>query len=114
MSQNWEPRDYKLPKWAQTKLRVLRGNIDSLNAKLMQMEGDEATDTFFDLYYNFPESKNGRPLPRGTTVRFTYGMAVMSHFDCRMSDGNLEISGGDRLSISPYAANTISIRGHYS
>ena len=100
----------KLPKWAQSRLENLRRNLRILNLELSQMESGE-TDTFFDPY--FPETRNGRGLPLGTTVRFVYGMAVQSHIDIRLRDRELDISGGDRLVVYPQSSNHIKLVGHH-
>ncbi len=58
-----EHDETRLPKWAQTELRRLRGNLQSLEREVMQVETGD-TDTWIE------EGLEQRALPRGSRVRF--------------------------------------------
>jgi len=103
----------KLPKWARTKLWALRRNLEIAEAKIAALvdADDDDTDTFYDIYHQFPERRHGRPLPRGSMVRFVYGDGNMQHFDVSLRESELVIQGADRLFILPHASNHIRVKG---
>lgn len=95
----------KLPKWAQSEIKRLNNNVESLSARLAA--GPEDSDTFADPYAETP-----RPLGQGTTVEFRLsdGDAWGNRIRVRAKKGALYVLGGDGIAVFPQSSNTLVIK----
>lgn len=96
-----DPREGKLPRWAQQELDRLRRNLD--HAKASRGEGPEGADTFIR------DSADGdQPVAKGQTIRFQTGTGI---FDARPCEHGLEIRsdslGDRRMVILPQVSNQV-------
>lgn len=103
-----DPREAKLPQWAQRQIEQLRMRLDEAREKLAGIPRADAvafTDPFSD--YQLPVAK------MRDTVRF-YVSPSRGWIDVRMrEDGNgryLEVMTSNRTNITPHASNLIEVR----
>lgn len=111
-----DPREQKLPKWAQDELRRLRMRNDEYKSMLAPPLA-EYTDTFYDPHWNHEDLESeGRPLPPGAIVRFKLGDHWEQYIDCkvdRFRPGDapfLSVRAGRGLTITPSSSNHVEIR----
>jgi hypothetical protein len=106
-----DPREARLPKWAQEELRNLRRELGSTQRKLEEARGNVPdTDTYL-LDYG---SLNDFPLPKGARVAFHmtppgHTRKVRQAVQVYVSDGALHVQGDTSLIIYPRASNTFNI-----
>lgn len=106
-----DPREARLPKWAQEELRSLRRELDSTQRKLKEAHGDiPDTDTYLLDYGSLTDW----PLPRGARVAFHLtppglGRKVRQAIQAYVSDGALHIQGDTSLVVYPRASNSFNI-----
>jgi len=97
----------KLPKWAQSKIRVLEMRVRELRAKLA--EGPEGADTFAD-----PYADEARPLGKSTRIEFVFDAEKREHIQAHLDEDKhgkyLEVYGNTGLSIEPSASNVLRVR----
>ena len=96
----------KLPKWAQTEIKVLRNDNQSLKRKLNEMFGEAETNTYMD------DLLDKKPLINNSSIVFSITGGTVR---CRVDRfGNLDINSdsrvGKKFSILPNAANAITIK----
>lgn len=107
-----DPREGKLPAWAQryiSRIRaVARHNLaDAIKAqdhaaKALLATDPTTTDTLIDPWDNAPVG-----LPPGSQIHFRMG--VREYFDVRNEGGRLEILASHPLLISPVVSNHLSL-----
>lgn len=107
-----DPREARLPKWAQDELRTLRRELGSARRKVEELKGNVPdTDTYLLDYGSLDDF----PLPKGARVAFHltppgYERKVRQAVQCYIaSDGALHIQGDSSLIIYPRASNSFNI-----
>lgn len=96
----------KLPKWAQTEIKVLRSDNQSLKIKLNEMFGEAETNTYIE------DLLDKKPLIKDASISFSITGGTVR---CRVDRfGNLDINSDSRVgksfSILPNASNSITIK----
>ncbi len=117
-----DPREEKLPRWAQESLKSLRAQVVAANKArddARQEHGPTDSDTILDPYH--PAGPIG--LPKGERVRFVLGQADEGIVDRLWVDAQIErqtyrdgqtqvwlqLMGGDGISVSPQSSNVIRV-----
>lgn len=114
MSAAVDPREARLPRWAQNELASLRRQLNAAERHIRNLTGDiEATDTVVE---NFePNSDRDYPLPPGSQVTYKlhdrpHGANVRVRVNRDPWGGvTLYISGDRPLLIKPSASNCFHI-----
>ncbi len=118
-----DPREEKLPRWAQESLKSLRAQVVAANKArddARQEHGPTDSDTILDPYH----PAGPIALPKGERVRFIVGdtpegLVDRAWVDAQVArqtfrDGStdrwLEVMAGDTLAVSPQSSNVIRIR----
>lgn len=97
-----DPREEKLPKWAQQELFILRSNLDS--ARKAAYPEDFEANTFVRDY-----SRGDRPIGFNTPIKF-YPDDSLGTIEVRVQDGRVNVrTDGGRLIIRPDVSNVIWI-----
>jgi hypothetical protein len=107
-----DPREPKLPKWAQEELRNLRNKLETEKRRADEARignGGPDSDTFIDPYDEVPIR-----LGRETRINFVLGDKFQEYFDVQIKryhgDVYLEVHGGTGMVITPQVSNVIQIR----
>jgi hypothetical protein len=109
-----DPREDKLPKWAQDQLATLRRKVTDAERRAEEARlasGPEDSDTFLHPHDEIPVR-----LGRGEPVRFQLGENYFDYLDVRIKrdrrDGPyLELmSGGGVLALRPQVSNVVRVR----
>jgi hypothetical protein len=105
-----DPREPKLPKWAQSELSSLRMAVRSLEVALEEAKGNVPdADTFVLDYF-----RGNRPLPKGARIGFQLLPEEESwrrtQIQCYLEHGWLQVQGDESLHIQPRASNLVQIR----
>jgi hypothetical protein len=106
-----DPREARLPKWAQEELRSLRKKLGTTQRKLEESHGNiPDTDTYLLDYGSLTDW----PLPRGARVAFHltpqgHERKVRQAIQVYASDGALRIQGDTSLVVFPRASNSFNI-----
>lgn len=106
-----DPREARLPKWAQEELRTLRRELGASQRKVEELKGNVPdTDTYL-LDYG---SLNDFPLPRGARVAFHitppgHERSVRQAVQVYVSDGAVHVQGDTSLVMYPRASNSFNI-----
>jgi hypothetical protein len=105
-----DPREEKLPKWAQRKMRLLRQRLtetqDHLAIELVGVDADEPHIAVGDYGGEI------KRYPHRTRVKYQIGTHD-KHFesiDVTIREGALYLMGGSAISIHPEASNTVRIK----
>jgi hypothetical protein len=94
----------RLPKWAQTKIRVLEMRLEESAARIRQIDGLEETNVFMD-----GGMGEDRRLPKDTRILFKLP-GRMSSLYCRIDKGRLYVqSAGASVRIAPASANSFHV-----
>lgn len=106
-----DPREDKLPKWAQVHIDNLRRTAeratDELDAFRSGTYGPADTDTYSDSYRD-QERLN---LPKGGTIAFVLGYDHNDEIRARVRyDGELEIQGLGAITVEPQASNVVVVK----
>ncbi len=116
-----DPREDRLPVWAQTKLEALRrvtqGSLTNLNRYLLETAPEES-DAVLDPYGNMHLGTGPRGLGERCDVRFPFlhrfgGKAGRTAIDLRISSNFpdwLQVRGGERLRVEFDASNTLRVQ----
>ncbi|QDH92134.1 hypothetical protein PP629_gp29 [Streptomyces phage Dubu] len=106
-----DPREPRLPKWAQERLFQLRREVESLTQVLRELQGQvPETDTFISDYV-----RGDTPLPPGARIDFQMmndGRSTDTSQRIQVyigQEGGLEIQGGRAVRIEPRASNSLRI-----
>ncbi|MEU9560328.1 DUF7239 family protein [Streptomyces fumanus] len=99
-----DPREARLPKWAQEELSRLRRSLVQAEARNAELRGKVGkTNTHVQ---NF--GQDDQPLPNGSTVRF---QLRSDHWDqyvsARVERGRLSLLGGRSLLVLPHVSNAL-------
>lgn len=97
----------KLPKWAQSRLRVLEANYESLRERLAAMDAGQ-TDTWME------RSQEKIHLPQGVAITFRtrHGeiqCRVLGESEMNGEAGVLYVNSGGRIVIRPQVSNAIDL-----
>lgn len=104
-----DPREPKLPKWAQDELKRLRMDLSTERRISADLRGDIPETNTYVLDYG----RTSQPLPPNARVSFH-----LRHDDGRIrrsiqayieGNGHLRIQGDDTLTIHPGASNSFAI-----
>ena len=95
----------KLPKWAQSKVKVLMSNLIFKEKQLDEMFGKKETNIFMDRYHE------EKPLLKDSTITFKLSENERDIIDCRIDDNSLRVSGYLTLMVIPEASNVVRILG---
>lgn len=103
-----DPREARLPKWAQEEMRTLRRDLDIERRVNADLRGEIPETNTWVLDYG----RASQPLPNNARVSFH-----LRHDDGRIRRsiqayveyGHLRIQGDDTLSIHPGASNSFTI-----
>jgi len=98
----------KLPKWAQSEIKVLLQNVKDLSEKLSQVNGVSETNTFLH------DMLDRQPLPKNSVIRFHLGERNLNHVSVYVNrHGVIDINGdsriGKKMVLIPQAANAFYI-----
>jgi len=96
----------KLPKWAQSELRRLENEVESLKRREAEMTGEAETNTFL---HEFTDKK---PLPNNAHVRFVTGEKGESNVTVYVrKDGTIDVNSHSpkTMVVIPRAANSFYI-----
>jgi hypothetical protein len=106
----------KLPKWAQSRIRVLEMNLEHAKEKLAA--GPENSNTFADRFYQ----EGARPLGQDTKITFMmdghqddnrhHSLYIEGRVERDPRGSFLYIMGGDSIHVEPQSSNTVKIRLH--
>lgn len=106
-----DPREPRLPKWAQEDLQVLRREVLTLQDVIRDMRAEiPETDTFISDYV-----RGDTPLPPGARIDFVVGNHPRATSTSQRiqvyigQEGGLEIQGGSAVRIEPRASNSLRI-----
>lgn len=103
-----DPREARLPKWAQEEFASLRRHVTALDAMVSEAHYDVGSTNVHTRQYPHAD----RPLPRHAHVVFTFesdqtrGQDVSVYFDER---GRLTVQGDRSLAVHPEASNAFRI-----
>jgi hypothetical protein len=107
-----DPREPRLPKWAQEDLSTLRREVDTLTRLITDMRAEiPKTDTFVSDYL-----RGDTPLPPGARIDFVMtrdpgatdtSQRIQVYIG---QEGGLEIQGGRGICLEPRASNSLRIR----
>lgn len=100
-----DPREARLPKWAQDQLRSLRMHLESANRRIAELNGEPGnTNTFVSDYIHGDSA-----LPNGAKVMFRLDSGYNGQVMCYLEDDALTIQGHDGINVIPQASNSIRI-----
>lgn len=102
-----DPREARLPKYAQEALRVLRAALAeqrAMAADVLRRTNPEDARVLLD-----PDAFNhdGIGLDPRSTVRFKTGVG---YIDVELRDDWVQVRGGDNLEIRPKVSNAVDVR----
>ncbi|WP_333731740.1 DUF7239 family protein [Streptomyces sp. IBSBF 3010] len=100
-----DPREARLPKWAQEELKALRVKLDREmrhNAALRADVGE--TNTCVENY-----TSNDQPLPKDARVKYKMGERYDEYIAVHIEDNRLWIHGGRFLVIHPHVSNAFYV-----
>ena len=97
----------KLPVWAQSHIRSLTREIESLTQQVAERDGKVGeTDTVVVGWSN-PD----RPLPAGSAVRFKFPGRQGHWVEARLDkDGHVDLHGSRQLVIRPWVTNAVRVQ----
>jgi hypothetical protein len=105
-----DPREARLPKWAQAEMSALRRRLVAAERHIRNLTGDiDATDTVVEAFE--PGTERDYPLPPGSQVTYKlydrpHGADVRVRINRDSWDGvTLYVSGDRPLLIKPSASN---------
>lgn len=100
-----DPREERLPKWAQDQLKGLRASVRQMQRALEQDTSD--SDTFLQCSHPIQDEALGK----GARILFRTGASSWNNeFSVHVEESLLMISATSRVSVSPSAANRLEIR----
>lgn len=104
-----DPREAKLPKWAQASLADLRESIEALTLERDNLArgslGDADSNTVALL-----GKDNNVHLPKGCAVEYTVGYSIHDRVTVFVDDfGDLHLVGAGVLGIAPISANEVRV-----
>jgi hypothetical protein len=99
-----ERDESRLPRWAQTELTSLRANLIAAQTEIAAMTGEWATAVQIDPYPGEPP----RYLCDRAVIRYHVG--GRNYIEVTLREGELQVSGDQRLAILPWAANSLKVR----
>ena len=104
-----DPREAKLPKWAQAELASLRDKLADLKDDFEEY-ADKAMPSDVSAVVN-PYDTHPRPAAReGETVRFLLdGLGGFRYIDVRVTDRDLDVMGSTGLRIAPAVTNHLTL-----
>ncbi|MEV0267700.1 hypothetical protein AB0H43_02905 [Hamadaea sp. NPDC050747] len=105
---SYDPREGKLPKWAQDLLADLRRKVE--DAETRAEEARYATDPEGSDAVLYPHADVPVGLGDHAQVRFKLGPRKHDYADLRVERGALLVSGGQYLSIEPASGNLARVR----
>lgn len=103
-----DPREDKLPKWAQDKLRNLRNNIDTLTHAVEEVPLTDDTLVVTGRYGSIP-----RPVPvtpHENVTFFTRMYDGPDHFDVRTDGDDLLIYASDTIDMHQQSGNVVRVK----
>ncbi|MFI0967122.1 hypothetical protein ACH4S8_37910 [Streptomyces sp. NPDC021080] len=107
ITEEYEPREDKLPEWAQRKLGLLRQLLADERKASAALRGDiEHTDTLIRHH----EIRPDHLLPAGSEITFVPDLSFPHRaIDCKLRDGWLEIYGERAIVVRPRQNNGLSV-----
>lgn len=103
-----DPRESRLPKWAQAELQRLRRELDAERQQVEELKGNIPDSDTFVLDY----LRSNAPLPRGSRIGF-YPKPDNDHLRQQIQvyceAGKLRVQGDYALIVRPSASNTLTI-----
>lgn len=102
-----DPREDKLPKWAQEELKYLRRVIVDLNEDL-DVYTNAVSRQHADTFVRRAGTRKDLPLGAGMGVIFA-GKERYDRFSVRIENGTLYVLGDDEISIVPRSSNLVEI-----
>jgi hypothetical protein len=100
-----DPREARLPKWAQEELRSLRSQLGTSKRLNEELRGDVGeTDVHVQNY-----SSHDQPLPKGARVQFRLGQRFDQYVSVHSEGGHLWLHGGRFLTIHPHVSNAFHV-----
>jgi hypothetical protein len=103
-----DPRESKLPKWAQSELSTLRRELSIERQRNAELRGDVPNANTFVLDYGHEST----PLPRDARVQFDLRKddgRVRQSIQCYVESGMLRIQGDYSLILHPRASNSFFV-----
>jgi hypothetical protein len=102
-----DPREERLPKWAQFELMTLRATVRRLKARNAELRGEIGETNTHVL--NFGDAAD-QPLQRDARVQFSLGEARWDeHVQAYIANDRLQLQGGRPMIIIPNVSNSITI-----
>lgn len=101
-----DPREAKLPKWAQAELRSLRHRLDEARDAIAEVEMDREIVVVTEPYGLAP-----KPVAKeNEAVRFFLeGYDSWKWLDVSVRDGRAHLMGSSGLTLRPNASNTLDV-----
>jgi hypothetical protein len=98
----------KLPKWAQSEIKRLKGLTESLDKKLSEFNGVSETNTYLK------EGIYLKPLTNNARIKFEVGKNKLNAVEVYINreNGVIEVDGGmseNKMVLVPMAANSFQI-----
>lgn len=100
-----DPREERLPKWAQPELRSLRRKLEVAEQEAEALRGNVGeTDVHVQNY-----TSHDQPLPKGAQIKFRLGDRYDEYVTVRIEGDRLSLNGGRFLTIHPHVSNAFSV-----
>jgi hypothetical protein len=103
-----DPREARLPKWAQEELSTLRRALDVERQNVAELKGVNPGSNTFLIDYG----RTDAPLPRNARIGFHLHPddgRIRQAIQVYVEDGALAIQGDYALTIKPRASNSFSV-----
>lgn len=110
-----DPREDKLPRWAQEKFAILRMQRDEQTRRAVRAEAVKEDHTLTDVVIPDHIRGNHIGLPQGSTVRFWLSpngskLREQDYVDVRVEDGEASIRTNRPVRIRVGSANSLWVR----
>lgn len=104
-----DPREARLPKWAQDELAILRRDLESVKRYADELRGHRGeSDTYVQNYLH-----GDYALPARSRIAFHLlpdDGRVRRSIKVHVEDGVLNVQGDDMIDIRPQASNSLTIK----
>lgn len=100
-----DPREARLPKWAQEELRALRRKLEVAEQEAEQLRGNVGETNVHVQNY----TSHDQPLPKGARVRFRVGERFDQYVTVSIEGERVWLHGGRFLTIHPHVSNAFAV-----
>ncbi|MCF3174765.1 hypothetical protein IPZ61_15715 [Streptomyces sioyaensis] len=100
-----DPRELRLPKWAQEELRHLRHSLAVLQKRTDELRGEVGETNVHVQNYTSAD----QPLPKDARVKYQLGGRFDEYVAVHVEDNRLWLHGGRFLVIRPHVSNAFYV-----